>query len=198
MEQQEKRPNRIFCPLCSTLLTSTHAHDFKWCNCKDEKKRTAVDGGNHYLRRLGNFDNCIELSVTGDEPTNLDIEKSNPYNSIRNIALGIIYEISRICRASLMIREKINFYSYRNPIASIEEELITFDLFIVGINKSGDKEFFVFLKENNFVVNIYDISRDGERILNKELCINKMFEYNEESLKEILHTLKTYKDFVLL
>jgi len=190
MEQQEKKPNRIFCPTCSTLLTSTHAHDFKWCNCKDEKKRTAVDGGNHYLRRLGNFDNCIELSVTGDEPTNLDIEKSNPYNSIRNIALGIIYEISRICRASLMIREKINFYSYRNPVAGIEEELITFDLFIVGINKEGDKEFFIHLREGNFIINVHNIDKEGNRTINLHECTNDMFEYNRVDLENIRYKLR--------
>ena len=52
--------NAIKCKHCGDIIESTHVHDFKWCSCK----KVAVDGGNHYLRRLGNQEDWEELSET--------------------------------------------------------------------------------------------------------------------------------------
>lgn len=41
--------NAIICILCGDRIVSEHRHDFKWCKCK----AVAVDGGLHYLRRIG-------------------------------------------------------------------------------------------------------------------------------------------------
>ena len=50
--------NKIQCAKCKDIIESTHRHDFKWCKCGT----VAVDGGKSYLRRLGHFENIIELS----------------------------------------------------------------------------------------------------------------------------------------
>lgn len=50
--------NKIQCKKCKDIIESKHVHDFKWCKCKS----IAVDGGLEYLRRIGNFENIIELS----------------------------------------------------------------------------------------------------------------------------------------
>ena len=52
------RCNKIKCKKCSDIIESTYVHDFKWCSCKS----IAVDGGLEYLRRVGNFEDIIELS----------------------------------------------------------------------------------------------------------------------------------------
>lgn len=50
--------NKIQCKKCKDIIESKHVHDFKWCKCKS----IAVDGGLEYLRRIGNFEDIIELS----------------------------------------------------------------------------------------------------------------------------------------
>ena len=50
--------NKIQCKKCKDIIESKHIHDFKWCTCKS----IAVDGGLEYLRRVGSFEDIIELS----------------------------------------------------------------------------------------------------------------------------------------
>ena len=50
--------NKIQCKKCKDIIESEHVHDFKWCKCRS----IAVDGGLEYLRRIGNFEDIIELS----------------------------------------------------------------------------------------------------------------------------------------
>ena len=50
--------NKIQCNKCKDIIESKHVHDFKLCSCKS----IAVDGGLEYLRRVGNFEDIIELS----------------------------------------------------------------------------------------------------------------------------------------
>jgi hypothetical protein len=50
--------NKIQCKKCKDIIESKHVHDFKWCKCRS----IAVDGGLAYLRRIGNFEDIIELS----------------------------------------------------------------------------------------------------------------------------------------
>ena len=61
---QEIKPikyrNAIQCTVCDDVIESKHRHDFKWCSCGS----CAVDGGNDYLRRLGDPSNWIELSIS--------------------------------------------------------------------------------------------------------------------------------------
>jgi hypothetical protein len=51
--------NAIKCLHCGDKLVSTHRHDFKFCKCKS----VAVDGGEAYLRRLGQRADYQEASV---------------------------------------------------------------------------------------------------------------------------------------
>lgn len=41
--------NQARCLKCGTVITSTHRHDFRYCQCK----AIFVDGGNDYWRRGG-------------------------------------------------------------------------------------------------------------------------------------------------
>lgn len=57
MEQIIK--NEIQCRHCGEVLYSKTVHDFKMCKCG----KCGVDGGLEYLRRLGDPDDYIELSI---------------------------------------------------------------------------------------------------------------------------------------
>lgn len=53
--------NKAQCRLCSDVIESTYAHDFKWCKCG----AIGVDGGRDYANRFASdsFDDIIELST---------------------------------------------------------------------------------------------------------------------------------------
>ena len=53
--------NQIQCKRCSSIITSEHGHDLKWCKCR----RVAVDGDRDCLKRLTDDPSAefIELSV---------------------------------------------------------------------------------------------------------------------------------------
>jgi hypothetical protein len=51
--------NQAQCKKCQTIITSTHRHDFVSCPCG----ALSVDGGHEYLRRVGEINDMIELSV---------------------------------------------------------------------------------------------------------------------------------------
>ena len=48
--------NQVRCLKCGDTPFSAHVHDFKYCKCGN----IAVDGGQDYLRRVGNLDNSYE------------------------------------------------------------------------------------------------------------------------------------------
>lgn len=43
---------RVMCTVCGSIIRSMYRHDFRYCECG----RIAVDGGNSYLRTLGDPD----------------------------------------------------------------------------------------------------------------------------------------------
>lgn len=51
--------NAIQCKKCGDVIESTSVHEFVTCSCG----ACAVDGGHDYLRRCGNLDDIIDLSV---------------------------------------------------------------------------------------------------------------------------------------
>ena len=57
--------NRIKCKACGDIVTSKHRHDFISCGCG----KVAADGGNEYLRRVGELHQIEDLSeyYTEDE-----------------------------------------------------------------------------------------------------------------------------------
>lgn len=56
--------NRAKCLQCETIVISHHAHDFQSCRCG----MLSVDGGRSYLKRLGNFEKHVDMSVYSDAP----------------------------------------------------------------------------------------------------------------------------------
>jgi len=57
--------NKAKCLKCGSVIESKHIHDFVWCHCG----AIAVDGGKEYLKRVGNPEDCIELSLfTAEAP----------------------------------------------------------------------------------------------------------------------------------
>jgi hypothetical protein len=50
--------NAVNCLSCGDFIVSKHRHDFVECTCG----AIAVDGGQEYLRRVGDFENAVDLS----------------------------------------------------------------------------------------------------------------------------------------
>ena len=50
--------NAVTCLACGDFIVSKHRHDFVTCTCG----AVSVDGGQSYLRRVGDFTNAVDLS----------------------------------------------------------------------------------------------------------------------------------------
>ena len=50
--------NAVNCLSCGDFIVSKHRHDFVTCTCG----AVSVDGGQEYLRRVGDFANAVDLS----------------------------------------------------------------------------------------------------------------------------------------
>lgn len=55
--------NKIKCKKCGEEIESTYTHDFVTCKCG----ACSVDGGHSYLRRCGDLNDWIELSICEDQ-----------------------------------------------------------------------------------------------------------------------------------
>lgn len=55
--------NKIKCKKCGDIIESKNRHDFVSCKCGS----VAVDGGNSYLKRIGNREGWEELSEFTEE-----------------------------------------------------------------------------------------------------------------------------------
>ena len=63
MEMKEEIiSNKIKCKKCGNIIESRSTNDYKRCSCG----AVAVDGGTEYLKRIGNENDYIELSVSKD------------------------------------------------------------------------------------------------------------------------------------
>ena len=51
--------NQVECVKCGDKPYSAHAHDMRWCSCRN----VAVDGGQEYLKRVGDLGNFKEMSI---------------------------------------------------------------------------------------------------------------------------------------
>lgn len=56
--------NAARCKKCDTVIESTHVHDFVTCNCK----AIFTDGGLTYIRRGGDLDSIVDLSLFEEDP----------------------------------------------------------------------------------------------------------------------------------
>jgi hypothetical protein len=50
--------NAVTCKKCDDFIVSKHRHDFVTCSCGT----ISVDGGQSYLRRSGDLEQCLDLS----------------------------------------------------------------------------------------------------------------------------------------
>ena len=63
MEKKEEIiRNKIKCKKCGDIIESKSTNDYKKCSCG----AVAVDGGAEYLKRIGNENDYIELSISKD------------------------------------------------------------------------------------------------------------------------------------
>lgn len=63
MEKKEEIiSNKIKCKKCGDIIESKSTNDLKRCSCE----AVAVDGGTEYLKRIGNENDYIELSINKD------------------------------------------------------------------------------------------------------------------------------------
>lgn len=63
--------NQARCLKCGDVITSSHRHDFVWCNCKS----LAVDGGSAYTKRLFNkMDEWEEMSISYEQDVANNVE----------------------------------------------------------------------------------------------------------------------------
>ena len=58
-KKEEKNINKIKWKKCGDIIESKSTNDYKKCICG----AVAVDGGNQYLKRIGNEEDYEELSV---------------------------------------------------------------------------------------------------------------------------------------
>ena len=61
-KKEEKISNKIKCKKCGNNIESKSTNDYKRCSCG----AVAVDGGTEYLKRIGNENDYIELSINKD------------------------------------------------------------------------------------------------------------------------------------
>ena len=62
MEKKKIISNKIKCKKCGDIIESKSINDYKRCSCW----AVAIDGDTEYLKRIGNENNYIELSINKD------------------------------------------------------------------------------------------------------------------------------------
>ena len=87
--------NAALCLSCGDKIVSKHRHDFVTCTCG----AVSVDGGQEYLRRVGDFGNAMDLSWSlPDEVYNDCAEAAqNAADTGRN-KFGIANAVMRVLR----------------------------------------------------------------------------------------------------
>lgn len=59
--------NAIKCVKCGDIIESKSRHDFVTCGCGS----VSVDGGNDYLRRIGNYNDWEDMSIVVNDDSNI-------------------------------------------------------------------------------------------------------------------------------
>jgi hypothetical protein len=87
--------NAVTCLACGDFIVSKHRHDFVTCTCG----AVSVDGGQSYLRRVGDFGNAIDLSWSLPDNIYNDCAEAvqNAMDSGRN-KFGIANAVMRVLR----------------------------------------------------------------------------------------------------
>jgi hypothetical protein len=88
--------NQVRCVQCGDEPYSAHRHDFQHCECG----AVAVDGGMDYLRRVGNPDDYIDISISITE---------EDYEAIVDaITDSTKNELGKVCRLARVLRDDMN------------------------------------------------------------------------------------------
>ena len=87
--------NAVTCLACGDFIVSKHRHDFVTCTCG----AVSVDGGQSYLRRVGDFGNAIDLSWSLPDNIYNDCAEAaqNAMDTGRN-KFGIANAVMRVLR----------------------------------------------------------------------------------------------------
>ena len=87
--------NAVTCLACGDFIVSKHRHDFVTCTCG----AISVDGGQSYLRRVGDFGNAIDLSWSLPDDVYNDCAEAaqNAMDTGRN-KFGIANAVMRVLR----------------------------------------------------------------------------------------------------
>ena len=48
--EKEKFQSGLFCQNCNSVIYSVNRHDYRFCNCEDEKNKISIDGGKDYTK----------------------------------------------------------------------------------------------------------------------------------------------------
>lgn len=84
--------NQILCKKCGDTPYSKHRHDFKSCKCG----AVSVDGGMDYLRRVGNFEDWVDLSI--QIPDRLNDKLLQAVEDDTKNTLGKVCNVARVLR----------------------------------------------------------------------------------------------------
>ena len=88
--------NQIHCVHCGDEPYSAHRHDFRHCECG----AVAVDGGMDYLRRIGNPEDMVEMSIQITE---------DDYDAlVKAINDKSKNDLGKICNLARVLRDELN------------------------------------------------------------------------------------------
>jgi hypothetical protein len=89
--------NQVKCLKCGDTPYSSHRHDFVYCSCGS----IAVDGGQEYLRRVGDIHNCVDISIDiPEQVVHKCIDAVDWGKDTRRNSRGIAYAVLRALRDS--------------------------------------------------------------------------------------------------
>jgi hypothetical protein len=87
--------NQIKCNKCGDTPFSRNRHDFRYCKCG----AVAVDGGQEYLRRVGEIEDWEEISIHMPRKTvDLCVKYAFKAEEQNSNLLGIVYAVFRAMR----------------------------------------------------------------------------------------------------
>ena len=110
--------NAVTCKKCDDFIVSKHRHDFVTCSCG----AISVDGGQSYLRRSGDLEQCLDLSWEIPDEVYKDCADAaqEAMDTGRN-KFGIANAVLRKLRQSMHIRATGERWVYAD--APVLEEL---------------------------------------------------------------------------
>lgn len=89
--------NQVRCLICGNAPYSAHVHDYKRCDCN----AIAVDGGMNYLKRSGDHNLMVDISIAIDTTYFKKLEEVlEQYDNQELTKLGVICHMARHLRDS--------------------------------------------------------------------------------------------------